>query len=276
MATGFVVVVQSTMGFVLDSPQAARPEIPPTRAAAATVRRPLIRAKRGGPCLLDVMLNWRSRDAKNRWPMEERARGRGCGDRLSAVRRLLERGAVWRGDSGLREGGTRCGWRQPVQSAWKAKTPPRKGQYAKQGSNRYRSEPCSAQYRRRSGGPGIRTLMSFRTPVFKTGALAVLPTLQSAAQSTLTGPDTQGVAPSPIDRALFQGKAHKKVLIESAQMTPNSSCQGDNRRATLPVSLRIRESGSGIRQRDGWSYRTTFLWRPAWPRCGDPAGRRWK
>ena len=28
-----------------------------------------------------------------------------------------------------------------------------------------------------NGGPGIRTLMSLRTPVFKTGAIAILPTL---------------------------------------------------------------------------------------------------
>ncbi len=32
-----------------------------------------------------------------------------------------------------------------------------------------------------SGGPGIRTLMSLRTPVFKTGAIAILPTLLRAS-----------------------------------------------------------------------------------------------
>ena len=37
-----------------------------------------------------------------------------------------------------------------------------------------------------SGGPGIRTLKGFLPPVFKTGALAVLPTLQTYILQRLT------------------------------------------------------------------------------------------
>jgi hypothetical protein len=57
-----------------------------------------------------------------------------------------------------------------------------------------------------SGGPGIRTLMSLRTPVFKTGAIAILPTLLRASlvrlrccfaawKATASGHGSQGRGP---------------------------------------------------------------------------------
>lgn len=47
-----------------------------------------------------------------------------------------------------------------------------------------------------SGGPGIRTLMSLRTPVFKTGAIAVLPTLHTFLHPTATRGRNTPAAPS--------------------------------------------------------------------------------
>src|SRR5262249_41344712 len=103
--------------------------------------------------------------------------------------------------------------------------------------------------RNRNGARGIRTPKPFRAPVFKTGAIAILPALPDRKITNPPTQDNRTTLSAPLTRAILHGSSLSAVVPRSwhAHHTSFALDERDHRRG--PHVSRIARRRSGHRPR---------------------------